>query len=153
MRAILAHLTLGLVTAIASSTCQANLSEQDRRAEAQAMCETITATQKAYGKEKTLTKANNPNGDFQKQGLHVFAYDAATLTLAHPNPDLVGKNLLDLNHEAAMLLKKEISRIGDNKDGNGWLNFSWANGSKTPDQVTSYIERFDDVYWVCAFTQ
>ena len=152
MKTLRSVVIAGILASLSSVGSVALASEQDNREEAQSVCEMITATQKAYGKEKTLAKANNPNGDFQKTGVYVFAYDASALTLAHPDPDQVGKSLADMQGVNGRAIKQEIVHIGDSKDGTGWIRYDWPNAvSKSLNTMVSYIEKFEDVYWVCGY--
>ena len=60
---------------------------------------------KYNGKDKALSAFNDKNGTFFKDGFNIFAYDFAGNTLAaSTQPDLVGKNRIDVKDPNGVIL-------------------------------------------------
>jgi cytochrome c len=95
------------------------------KADAQAMVQKASAFIKANGREKALAEFNNPQGGFVKGDLYLFATDFNGVILAHANPKMVGKNLIDLRDSDGKLFVRGL--IETAVKGGGWYGYKWVN--------------------------
>jgi signal transduction histidine kinase len=118
--------------------------------EAKAMVEKAAALVKAEGTEKALAEIGNPQGQFVKGELYVFAYDLTGMMVAHPvNPKLVGKNMLEVPDAGGKLFRKEIIELAKTK-GSGWVDYKYKNPQtgKVEDKTT-YIMKEGEIVLCC----
>lgn len=128
------------VPAVSASTETIGASESDRQVVT--MVESALAYIKANGKEKALAEFNNPDGEFVKHGLYVFAYDFYGINKAlATNPVLVGKNLIDMKDADGKEIIKDM--IGIVRKGGGWYDYKWDGHEKS-----SYVVKVDDTLWL-----
>ncbi|MEW6518352.1 MAG: cache domain-containing protein [Thermodesulfobacteriota bacterium] len=118
--------------------------------EARAMVEKAAALVKAEGKDKALVEIGNPQGQFVKGELYVFAYDLTGTMVAHPvNPKLVGKNLLEVPDAGGKLFRKEIIELAKTK-GSGWVDYKYKNPQTGKvENKTTYIMKEGEVVLCC----
>jgi signal transduction histidine kinase len=135
-----------------SLTTGAFAAEKGTKEEAQALVKAIVAFHKANGKEKAIAEGNNPTGQFRVKDLYIFAYDSKGINLVHSNPKMHGKDLLQMKDAKGVPLIQEMIKAGDSGGGNGWINYDWPNGvTKVVEPKTSYVEKFDGVYYACGY--
>ncbi|MDD2898022.1 MAG: cache domain-containing protein [Desulfuromonadaceae bacterium] len=104
---------------------------------------------KANGLEKAIDEVSNPKGMFNKGELYVFVYDANATMMAHPNPKLIGQNMIDLPDAAGKKFRKEIVDIAA-KDGKGWTDYRYKNPKTSEvESKTTYFEKVDDLIFCC----
>ena len=119
---------------------------------AQALVEKVVAFDQANGLRATIDELNKPDGPFVEGSLYAFAYDMTGTMIAHPkNPNLVGKNLIEVPDAEGKFFRKEIVETAKAK-GEGWVNYLYKNpttGQLEP--KTTYLKRLDDII-VCAGT-
>ena len=102
---------------------------------------------KVHGKEKSLAEFMNPKGPFIKGELYFFVYDANGVALAHINPKMVGKNLLEMRTEDGAYIIKKVIEIGNSKEGKGWQEYKWPNPvTKQLQSKRSYTEMYNGIY-------
>jgi cytochrome c len=118
--------------------------------EAKAMVEKAAALIKAEGREKALAEIGNPQGQFVKGEMYVFAYDLTATMVAHPvNAKLVGKNLMDVPDAEGKLFRKEIVELAKTK-GSGWVDYKYKNPQTSKiESKTTYIQKEGDVVLCC----
>lgn len=119
--------------------------------EAQAMVRKAVDFYRKNGRERFLEECNNPQGEFRKKSLYVFAYDLGMTMQAHPvKPELVGQNLLDKKDwSGGKYFRREIQEIALSK-GSGWVDYQYENPTTHKIQPkTTFIERVDDLI-ICA---
>jgi fumarate reductase flavoprotein subunit len=117
--------------------------------EAKAMVEKAIAYLKENGREKTLAEINEPGGLFAKGELYVFAYDLNGTLIAHPNPAIVGKNLLSEPDSKGKLFRKEIAELAKSK-GKGFVDYTYLDPvTKKEKPKTTYIEKVDNMIFCC----
>lgn len=117
--------------------------------EAKAMVEKAIAYLKEHGVDKTLAEINEPGGLFAKGELYVFAYDLNGTLVAHPNPAIVGKNLLNQPDSKGKLFRKEISELAKTK-GSGFVDYMYLDPvTKKERRKTTYIQKIDDMIFCC----
>lgn len=104
----------------------------------------------ANGEEKGLDALNNPNGEFVKGELYVFAYDMNGVLLANSfRQNLLGQNLLDVPDSSGKKFRREIIELAKTK-GSGWVDYSYQNPkTKQLEQKTTYLEKVGDLVVCC----
>jgi signal transduction histidine kinase len=104
----------------------------------------------ANGEEKGLDALNNPNGEFVKGELYVFAYDMSGILLANSfRLNLLGQNLLDVPDANGKKFRREIIEMAKSK-GSGWVDYAYQNPkTKQVEQKTTYLEKAGDLVLCC----
>jgi cytochrome c len=124
--------------------------------EAKALTEKAAAYMKANGKDKSIAEFNNPNGEFVKGDLYIFALDFNGVVLAHGgNPKLAGTSLLETKDPTGKYFVKEQIDLAKSK-GSGWLEYNWTNpATKKIQNKKSWIQRIEgtDIYIGCGIFQ
>ncbi len=124
--------------------------------EAKAFAEKAAAYFKSNGKDKAVAEFNNPNGQFKKGDLYVFAQDFTGLMLANGgNPKLSGQNHFELKDPTGKFFVKEMIELAKTKGG-GWVNYSWTNpATKKVQPKKTWIQRVEgtDLYVGCGVFQ
>lgn len=138
-----------LVAAVGFS--QASVAAEHGTAEeATAMVKKAVTFYKKNGKEKSLAEFNNPTGQFRAGDLYIFVYDGVGNNLAHNNPKMVGKNLVEMRDVDGKYLIKELIALGNSKAGSGWVEYKWPNPvTKAVEAKKTYVEKADDLYIMC----
>lgn len=118
--------------------------------EAKAMVEKAATYFQANGKEKALKEFNNPQGQFVKGELYVFAWDMSGTNIAHPiNPKQVGVNVLDVPDVDGKYFRKEGMELVK-KDGTAWVDYKFKNPKTNKvEQKTTYLKKVGDVVLGC----
>lgn len=122
--------------------------ERSSADEAVAMVKRAVAYYKKNGREKALAEYNNPAGAFRSGDLYIFVYDAQGNNLAHNNPKMVGKNLIDMRDVDGKYLIRDLINLGNS--GSGWVEYKWPNPlTKIVEAKKTYVEKADDLYIMC----
>ena len=118
--------------------------------EAKAMVEKAVAYVKANGKDKAFAEFNNPQGQFVKGELYIYAQGLNGVMLAHgANAKLIGQDHLQMKDPSGKLFVQEMVKIAKTK-GNGWVDYSWTHPqTKKVQAKTTYIQKVDDYYLGC----
>jgi signal transduction histidine kinase len=96
---------------------------------------------KEIGVEATLAKINDPNGPFQWKDSYVFCHDLEGVMLAHPNPKLIGKNLLGLKDASGKMHVAEYMSVAKTS-GEGWVTYAWPKpGEKVGSPKVAFVYR------------
>ncbi len=105
-----------------------------------------------HGLAAALLEANRPDCQFSLKDLHVMAVDTDGTVLAHRDSTKVGKNLLKCRDARGIFINKEFIRIGGSAEGKGWVRYRMPDPfTKVPQHWCAYVERLNDVYWVCGY--
>lgn len=118
--------------------------------EAKEMVERAAEYIKTHGKEKAFMEFNNPEGEFIKGELFIFAQDYNGVMLAYGgNPALTGKCLIDDKDAAGKYLGRGMIEMAK-RDGNGWFEYPYLNPyiNKVQQKIT-YIKAMGDYYIAC----
>ena len=136
--------TVCLVVVFALVFGAALVAQAATQADAKAMVEKAVAFYKANGKDKAIAEFNNPNGQFVKGDLYVFANELSGLLLANGgNPKLVGQNHLELKDPSGKFFNKECVEVAKTK-GSGWVDYTWVNPvTKKVQPKTVWIQRVE----------
>lgn len=117
--------------------------------EAVVLVQNAVAFYKTNGLEKTIDEVSKPSGQFARGELYVFVYDMSATMLAHPNPKLIGQNLLDVPDAAGNKFRKAIVELAASA-GKGWVDYKYQNPkSKMTEDKTTYFEKVDDLVICC----
>lgn len=138
--------------AAAASLCLALFSLQALAApdhgsleEAQALLKKATAHYDKVGRDKALADLVRTPGPFVDRDLYVTVYDMQGNSLAHINPKMVGKNLMELRDSDGKYIVKE--RIeGARVKGSGYIDYKFFNPvTKKVEPKRAYWERHGDL--------
>jgi cytochrome c len=118
--------------------------------EAKAMVKRAVAFLKYQGKAKALAEFAKAKGQFDKGEMYVFAYDFQGVMVAHPkNPELVGKNLLEVPDSEGKRFRKEIVEKARTR-GRGWTEYKYLNPETgVLEYKTTYCQAAEDVIICC----
>jgi signal transduction histidine kinase len=120
------------------------------RDDAKALVKRAVAYVKYQGKEKAIAEISKARGMFDMGELYVFAYDVQGVMLAHlKNPELIGKNLINVPDNEGKLFRKEILEKAMTK-GSGWVDYVYLNPeTKGIEYNTTYIQKVGDIIICC----
>lgn len=137
-----AALAAGFLLACSSSVFAADYGSVQ---EAEALLKKVVAHYQKVGRDKMLADVVRTPGPFVDRDLYVTVYDMQGNSLAHINPKMVGKNLMDLRDTDGKYIVKE--RIeGARKQPNGWIDYKFFNPvTKKVEPKRAYWERHDDL--------
>ena len=137
--AALIALALGMSTAFAGT-------DRTTPAEAEAMVKKAIVHYKKVGKDKALADLMRKDGGFIDRDLYVTVYTLEGVTLAHNNPRMVGKNMIDLRDESGKYHIKERIELAQ-KQGKGWQDLAGRFNPQTKkiEDKRMYFERHDNL--------
>ena len=134
--------------ALASFTAHAQEARASE-AEAQAMVRKAIDFYKKNGREKALAEFNRNPGAFVDRDLYVTVYTPNADALAHINPKMVGKNMMELRDGNGKYHIKERMEAAQ-KAENGWQDFTFFNPvSKKIEPKRMYWEKHDGLIFAC----
>jgi cytochrome c len=124
-------------------------SERATTAEAEAMVKKAIVYYKKNGKAKSMAEFSKTPGPFVDRDLYVTVYTLDGEALAHINPKMVGKNMIDLRDADGKYHIKE--RMDAAKAGtSGWQDFKFYNPvSKRIEPKRMYWEKYDNLVFAC----
>jgi len=104
---------------------------------------------RSAGKETALREFMNPNGEFRKGKLYIFAYDfKGTVLVDGGQPELIGTNMIDVKDSNDVEVIKELIKLA--QQGGGWLRYLWPNpaaGGKIEPKL-GYVLKVDNDWFV-----
>ena len=114
-------------------------------AEAEALVKKAVLYFQKNGKEKALAEFMKKPGPFVDRDLYVTVYDMKANCLAHINPKMVGKNMMDLRDGNGKYHIKERMEQAAVKDS-GWQDFTFFNPqTKKVEPKQMYWEKHDNM--------
>lgn len=117
--------------------------------EAVAMVQKTIATMKKNGVEPTITEINKRDGSYKDRDLYIVVYDMNGKNLAHLNPRMAGKDMIELKDGDGKYFIKERIEIAKTK-GKGWQDYKFVNPeSKQIEPKSMYLEKYDNVIVAC----
>jgi cytochrome c len=123
--------------------------EQGTAKEAIAMVQKTISMMKKSGVEAILAEINKRDGTFKDRDLYVVVYDMDGVAVAHLNPRMAGKNLVDLKDVDGKYFVKERIALAKTK-GTGWQDYKFVNPeSKVIEAKSMYIERYQNYIVGC----
>lgn len=136
-------------TLLCSLTQAAFAEEHGTAAEAKAMVQKTIAAMKKNGVENTLAEINKRDGQYKDKDLYVVVYSMAGQNLAHINPKMVGKDMLELTDVDGKHFIKERIELAK-KNGSAWQDYKFLNPvSKQIEPKSMYIEKYESVIVGC----
>ncbi|AZP12470.1 cache domain-containing protein [Undibacterium parvum] len=118
-------------------------------AEAKAMVQKTIAAMKKNGIENTITEINKRDGQYKEKDLYTVVYSITGQNLAHINPKMVGKDMMELTDVDGKHFIKERIELAK-KSGNAWQDYKFLNPvSKQIEQKSMYIEKYENVIVGC----
>ena len=101
------------------------------------------------GKDKALSVFNDPNGDFVKRDLYVFAYDFSGNALSLPfQPLFVGTNRLDAKDANGIAFAKDNLQLAAAGPGQTYYLYPNPGENMREELKLSYTTRVDDNWWL-----
>lgn len=118
-------------------------SDRGTEAEAEAMVKKAVEFYKKNGKDKALAEYMKNPGPFVDRDLYVTVYTPNADCLAHINPKMVGKNMMELrdgNGKYHIKERMEMAKKGER----GWQDFTFFNPvTKNIEPKRMYWEKHD----------
>ena len=113
------------------------------------MVKKAVAYYKKNGKDKTVAELVKSPGPFVDRDLYVTLYNMQADALAHINPKMVGKNMMELRDADGKYHIKERMEAAQ-KGTSGWQNFKFFNPvTKKIEPKRMYWEKHDDLVFAC----
>lgn len=108
--------------------------------------EKAVAFYRASGKRIALAEYTNPNGQFVKDEMYIYALNPRGTMLAHGvNEKFVGEEFVNIRDYDGKSFIKEIVDVA-NKDGSGWVEYKWFNPvTKEVLPKIVYFKKVDDL--------
>lgn len=142
--AILAALAVSLFPAQAIASA-----DRATEPEAEAMVKKAIAFYKKHGREKSIEEFRRNPGPFVDRDLYVTLYTMNADSLAHINPKMVGRNMMELRDADGKYHIKERMEAAQ-KGTSGWQDFKFFNPvSKKIEPKRMYWEKYDNLVFAC----
>lgn len=123
------------------AACAAAPTEKD----AVALAEKGARYMAIHGKDAMAGKINGRDPEFNKGALYLAMRNLQGITIAHPIPSIIGKNLLDVPDADGKAFRREMVAVA-NGAGKGWVNYKYSNPvSREVESKTTYVLRVGDV--------
>jgi signal transduction histidine kinase len=117
--------------------------------EAEGMVKKAVAYYKKHGKEKAMAEFVKAPGPFVDRDLYVTVYNMQADALAHVNPKMVGKNMMELRDADGKYHIKERMEMAQSMD-KGWQDFKFFNPmTKKIEPKRMYFEKYDSLVFAC----
>lgn len=142
--AAIASLALGLLSFPADAAL-----DRASTQEAEAMVKKAIAYYQKHGKEKAMAEFVRSPGPFVDRDLYVTVYNMQADALAHINPKMVGKNMMELRDaDGKYHIKERMDLV--QKQGKGWQDFKFYNPvSRRIEPKRMYFEKYDNLVFAC----
>jgi signal transduction histidine kinase len=113
--------------------------------EAETLVKKAVAFYDKHGKEKALAEFDKNPGPFIDRDLYVTVYDLKGNCLAHVNPKMVGRNMMDLRDANGKYhIKERMEQAAVKNDG--WQDFTFFNPqTKKVEPKRMYWEKHDNL--------
>ncbi|MFZ6747705.1 cache domain-containing protein [Undibacterium sp. Ren11W] len=145
----LSAVTVMLFTLFCTLAQPALAEEHGTAAEAKSMVQKAITAMKKNGIESTIAEINKRDGQYKDKDLYVVVYSMSGQNLAHLNPKMVGKDMIELTDVDGKHFIKERIELAK-KNGSAWQDYKFLNPvSKQIEPKSMYIEKFDTVIVGC----
>jgi cytochrome c len=138
---------MGWVASLLFATMAAGAHAEDKATvkDAEAMVKKAVAFYQKNGREKSMAEFSKMPGPFVDRDVYVTVYNDKGDCLAHINPKMVNKNMMDLRDASGKYHIK--SRLEDSKKAaSGWQDIDFFNPvSKKIEPKRVYWERYDNL--------
>ena len=123
--------------------------EHGTASEAKAMVQKALDAMKKHGVDATITEINKRDGQYQDKDLYIVVYDVNGKNLAHLNPKMVGKDMMDLTDVDGKFFIRERIELVKTK-GKGWQDYKFINPTtKQIEPKSMYVEKYENVIVGC----
>ena len=140
---------LFIFSVVCLCTTPAVAEERGTAKEALAMVQKTISAMKKNGVEATITEINKRDGQYKDRDLYVVVYSIDGKNLAHVNPRMVGKDMIELKDADGKYFIKERLEMAKTK-GSGWQDYKFVNPeSKQIEPKSMYIEKYENVIVAC----
>ncbi|MFZ6743428.1 cache domain-containing protein [Undibacterium sp. JH2W] len=131
----------------------ASAAEYGSANEAKAMVQKAVDAMKKHGVDATVADINKRDGQYQDRDLYVVVYDMNGKNLAHLNPKMVGKEMLDLTDvDGKFFIRERIELV--KAKGRAWQDYKFVNPTtKQIEPKSMYVEKFENVIVGCGIYQ
>ncbi|MFZ6768787.1 cache domain-containing protein [Undibacterium sp. Di26W] len=117
--------------------------------EAKALVQKAIDAMKKNGVDTIVAEINKRDGQYQDRDLYVVVYDMKGKNIAHLNPKMVGKDMIDLTDVDGKFFIRERLELVKAK-GKGWQDYKFVNPStKQIEPKSMYIEKYEGVIVGC----
>lgn len=117
--------------------------------EAKAMVQKALDAMKKHGVDATIAEINKRDGQYQDKDLYIVVYDVNGKNLAHLNPKMVGKDMMDLTDVDGKFFIRERIELVKTK-GKGWQDYKFINPTtKQIEPKSMYVEKYENVIVGC----
>jgi hypothetical protein len=136
---LIACLALGLLS------MRAGAEERATPAEAEALVKRAIVYYQKVGRQKALDEFSRTPGPFIDRDLYVTVITMEGDSLAHINPKMRGKNMLEFRDVDGKYAIKERTQLAQ-KQGSGWHEFKFFNPmTKAIEVKRNYVETYDNL--------
>ncbi|WP_110255642.1 cache domain-containing protein [Undibacterium pigrum] len=137
------------VLSMALLSFSAMAAERGSANEAKAMVQKAIDAMKKHGIDATINEINKRDGQYQDRDLYVVVYDMNGKNLAHLNPKMVGKEMMDLTDvDGKFFIRERIDLV--KAKGKAWQDYKFVNPTtKQIEPKSMYIEKFENVIVGC----
>lgn len=117
--------------------------------EAKAMVQKAIDAMKKNGIEATIAEINKRDGQYQDRDLYVVVYDVKGKNVAHLNPKMVGKDMIDLTDvDGKFFIRERLEMV--KAKGKGWQDYKFVNPTtKQIEPKSMYVEKYEGVIVGC----
>ncbi|MFZ6758097.1 cache domain-containing protein [Undibacterium sp. Ji50W] len=117
--------------------------------EAKALVQKAIDAMKKNGVDTIVAEINKRDGQYQDRDLYVVVYDMKGKNIAHLNPKMVGKDMIDLTDVDGKFFIRDRLELVKAK-GKGWQDYKFVNPStKQIEPKSMYIEKYEGVIVGC----
>ncbi len=124
MKRMLAWLAAITVTTLSFAACAAT--PYGTTAEAEALVKKAVAYYQKNGRDKAIEEFRKSPGPFVDRDLYVTVYDMKGDALAHINPKMVGRNMMDLRDTDGTYIIRDRTAAAQKADS-GWQDIKFYN--------------------------
>jgi signal transduction histidine kinase len=101
------------------------------------------------GREKAMAELSRNPGPFVHNDLYVTVSDLNGTSLAHINPKMMGKNLIDLRDADGKYIQRERIEASQ-KQATGWQDYKFYNPvTKKIEAKHTFWEKHDNLLFAC----
>ncbi|MBC3918911.1 cache domain-containing protein [Undibacterium sp. CY18W] len=127
----------------------ARAAEHGTANEAKAMVQKTIDAMKKHGVDATIADINKRDGQYQDRDLYVVVYDLNGKNIAHLNPKMVGKDMIDLTDvDGKFFIRERLEMV--KAKGKGWQDYKFVNPTtKQIEPKSMYVEKYEGVIVGC----
>jgi len=135
--------------ASSQSSCTAPVANESARMELVSFLEDARNYTLDNGKDEAIKAFSDPNGEFVKGDMYVFAYDFNGTLLAHPYlHNLIGRNNLDLVDPNGVHFIKSLMAVAERGQGFACNVYPNPNNANRTGLKLLYALKVDDNLWI-----